>query len=251
MRASESICLLFLASFVLLGLIRPIRKDQRLRVVVFGITGFLLIWTGTMLPFLRDWIPALILLLVYWQGGNFFSRPHTGLQDFLESMEEKYFSKWTLPFHMYWEIAYFFCYPLVPGAVAVLYALDLRNEVNFFWTVVLPPTLICHLIVSFYQTYPPWKFRQFETIGSVRKLNFLVLEHASIQLNTFPSAHVAASIAAALAILHLHWIAGIVVLFFALSIMVSTVVGRYHYGADALFGFFLAVGWYGAALLFL
>jgi membrane-associated phospholipid phosphatase len=152
--------------------------------------------------------------------------------------------------NLYWEIAYFFCYPLVPGAIAVLYALNLRSSVDFFWTVVLPPTFLCHLIVSFYQTHPPWKFLDCATqFGKIRRLNFLVIRHASIQLNTFPSAHVAASMAVAFAMLSLHLLTGLIFLFLAISITAATVLGRYHYSADALLGFLLALGWFGIAAL--
>lgn len=256
MRASETICLLFLGLFILLGLIRPLSFQKRLRVIGFGIAGLLLIWAGSFHIVARDWVPSLILLFVYWQGGSFFSQPHEKLQAYLKRFDEVFLAKWPKFNHstphtsnLYWEIAYFFCYPLVPGAIAVLYALNLRSSVDFFWTVVLPPTFLCHLIVSFYQTYPPWKFHQPRPYGGVRGLNFLVLRHASIQLNTFPSAHVAAAMSAAFAMLYLHPFAGVIFLFLAISITASTVIGRYHYSADALLGFLLALGWYGIATL--
>lgn len=261
MRISEAICVSFLSLFVLLALVRSLSTRMRLRVIGIGFAGMLLLWVGILAPLLRDWIPAVILLLVYWQGGSFFSGAHERLQTYLRRFDEKYFRNFTEDaeiknnswlhrgLRLYWEIAYFFCYPLVPGAIAVLYFLGLREDVDFFWTVVLPPTFLCHLIVSFYQTHPPWKFWDLQTRGAVRQLNFLVLRHASIQINTFPSAHVAASMAAAFAVLHLHLIAGITLFFLAISITASTVIGRYHYGADAVFGFFLALAWYTLAIL--
>ena len=257
MRVSETICLLFLCLFIVQGLVRPLSASLRLRVIGIGFTGIGLIWMGTVLHWVRDWIPALILLFVYWQGGSFFSGAHEKLQTYLQRFDQKYFSFFNgsegqnknSVTALYWEIAYFFCYPLVPGAIVLLYLLDLRSDVDFFWTVVLPPTLLCHLIVSFYQTHPPWKFQDAPGGGAVRNLNFLVIRHASIQLNTFPSAHVAASMAAAFAMLHLHWIAGLVLFAVGLSVTFSTVIGRYHYCADAVFGFLLALAWYGIVLM--
>ena len=261
MRVSDSICVLFLGLFILLALIRPIEVRKRVRVLGLGIAGILLIWAGTILPALSDWAPCVVLLFVYWQGGSFFSRPHEKLQAYLHRFDELFLANWPrlnykTPIRdrdsvtLFWEIAYFFCYPLVPGAIAVLYALNMHGAVNFFWSVVLPPTFICHLIVSFYQTYPPWKFHETgQSIGGIRGLNFLVLRHASIQLNTFPSAHVAASMAAAFAMLYLHPLTGAIFLFFAISITGSTVIGRYHYSADAVLGFFLALCWFGLVVL--
>lgn len=216
--------------------------------VALAIGGMFLIWLGTIVTILRDWIPAVLMLFVYWQGGSFFSKTNEKLQAYLERFDERFWPHLPVRVNLFWELAYFFCYPLVPGAIAILYALNLQNHVDFFWTVVLPPTFLCHMIVSFYQTYPPWKFQDVSLSGPLRKLNFLVIRHASISVNTFPSAHVAASIALAFAMMHLHWIAGLVFLFLAISITLSTVIGRYHYAADAVLGFFLALGWYGIAV---
>ena len=249
MRISEAICVIFLCIFLAQGLFRSLKPAVRLRIIGLGIAGMTLIWLGMVVPVLRDWVPAILLLFVYWQGGSFFTQPNQRLQAYLQRCEEQYFSRLPLACNLYWEVAYFFCYPLVPGAVAVLYSLELQQDVDFFWTVVLPPTMLCHLVVSFYQTYPPWKFLQNGPGGIVRRLNFLVIRHASIQLNTFPSAHVAASMAAAFAMLHLSVLAGIVFLFLAISITASTVIGRYHYGADAVYGIFLALGWFAIVLL--
>ena len=76
--------------------------------------------------------------------------------------------------------------------------------------------------------------------SKMRVLNLWILRHASIQVNTFPSAHVAATIGASLALLRLVPLAGLVFLWVSMSIAVGAVVGRYHYAADALIGAGLA-----------
>jgi undecaprenyl-diphosphatase len=63
-----------------------------------------------------------------------------------------------------------------------------------------------------------------------------VLDRASVQWNTFPSGHAAASLAAALAVGADMPIAGMAIASIAISIAVGSVVGRYHYAADALTG---------------
>jgi hypothetical protein len=244
MRTSEWISLLFLALFTLLALIRHLPIKNRVIIVALGISGIALLWLGIHQIQIRDWVPTILMVIVYWQGGRFFSNPHKKLQDYLEKFEKNFsFLDRKRP-HLYWEIAYFLCYPMVPGAVATLYALDLTSRIDFFWTIVLAPTFLCHLIVSFYQSLPPWKYRNLTVEGFSRKMNFLVIRHASIQINTFPSAHVAASMAVAFAMMHLSLIAGLVFLFIGLSITIATVVGRYHYAADAVWGVVLAAGWY-------
>jgi membrane-associated phospholipid phosphatase len=71
-------------------------------------------------------------------------------------------------------------------------------------------------------------------------LNLFIVKTASIRLNTFPSAHVAVSVAAGLVLLRLAPLAGIIYLWLSLSIAVGAVVGRYHYALDAFTGAALA-----------
>ena len=63
-----------------------------------------------------------------------------------------------------------------------------------------------------------------------------VLNRASVQWNTFPSGHTAASAATALAIASDSPVAGFAFAAIAVSIAAGSVVGRYHYAADAITG---------------
>jgi membrane-associated phospholipid phosphatase len=71
-------------------------------------------------------------------------------------------------------------------------------------------------------------------VTKVGRLNHGILRQASIQAITFPSGHVASSVAVALVLLRLEPWAGLIFLWIALSIAVATVVGGYHYAADVL-----------------
>jgi membrane-associated phospholipid phosphatase len=71
-------------------------------------------------------------------------------------------------------------------------------------------------------------------------LNLFIVRTASIRWNTFPSAHVAVSMAAGLALLRLAPVVGVIYLWLTLSISVGAVVGRYHYALDAFTGAALA-----------
>jgi membrane-associated phospholipid phosphatase len=68
-----------------------------------------------------------------------------------------------------------------------------------------------------------------------------VLGIASVQLNTFPSGHVAAALATAFAVYACLPSAGLSLGLLALAITAGSVVGRYHYAADALAGAALAL----------
>ena len=72
-------------------------------------------------------------------------------------------------------------------------------------------------------------------------LNHWILRRASVKAITFPSAHVASALAAALVLLLLKPWVGVIFLGAALSIVVATVVGGYHYAADVLLAVMAAI----------
>ena len=113
----------------------------------------------------------------------------------------------------------------------------------------LPPAYLCYAMIPFLPTLPPWALDRGRTAGGVRAANFFILRHLSIKANTFPSAHVAASIAAALALLQFVPFAGFIFLWIAISIAISTVTGRYHYALDAVAGAALAAATFAVTRL--
>jgi PAP2 superfamily protein len=250
MRTSECVSIAFLTLFLFLSLVRRLPLRNRISVIVLSLIGFALLCIGLRYPPLRDWIPVLLMLIIYWQGGAFYTATNKKLQQYLEQFETKVSFLQKIPLHDFWEAAYFLCYPLVPAAVLALKLLHQSLQMDFFWMTVLPPTYTCHVIVSFFPTLPPWRSQSMPEFNRIsRKLNWLVVQHLSNRINTFPSAHVTASIAIALAMLHLHLIAGLIFLFLAMSITLSTIVGRYHYTADAFWGMVLALIWFIATLI--
>jgi hypothetical protein len=201
---------------------------------------------------IRDCLPAALLLMAYWQGGQFFIKPDVALQRELERLDERFVSPalTALARHRlagvvvtYFELAYLLCYVTVPGALGILYALRQARHADEFWSIVLPASYICYALLPFFQTLPPRTLAGRELLppGPVRRFNLLVLRHGSIQVNTFPSAHVAASLACSLALLTIAPWAGLAMLWVAMSIAAGAVIGRYHYLADAITGAAVAV----------
>ena len=62
------------------------------------------------------------------------------------------------------------------------------------------------------------------------------MKNATTGVNTFPSGHVAVTLAVALGVISSLPLVGAMMLFFAGSISVACVVGRYHYAVDVLAG---------------
>ncbi len=267
MRAAESISLVFYV-FLLLVLLRPGQR-RRLRAALLGLSGCGLVaaaqfapgWLGPDISSrVRDWLPCLFILIAYWQAGEFFEKPNHGLQARLLDFDVRVFSwlrrrwpglgrrRWLAD---YFEVAYLFCYPLIPLGVAVLYAGGLSSHSDPYWALVLPSAYLCYGLLPFAQTLPP---RSLEAEQSppqswIRNLNLNVLHHGSIQVNTFPSAHVSAATAASLALFPVLPVAGGVFLWIAFSIAVGAVAGRYHYALDALLGAAIALGVFVARVL--
>ena len=78
-------------------------------------------------------------------------------------------------------------------------------------------------------------------LRGVRRLNQLIARRASIQANTIPSGHAAGALAAALVVMSVEPGIGVLFLVLALSIVVASVLGRYHYAVDSLLGILVAV----------
>ena len=250
MRFYEWISLAFFAAFGALAWVRwlPIRRRAVITgIAVAGIGGIL----GVRFTAIRDWLPLGFIPLAYWQTGQFVLPIHQSFQSRLEAFDRKYLRTGVPPLMWMFELAYLFCYPLVPLGLVALYISGMGRFAEEFWNVVLPPAYVCYATFPFVQTLPP---RTIERdlpwqphATPLRKLNLLVLRHISIQANTFPSGHVAASLAVALELLAHTTAAGLVFLALALLIAAGAFFGRYHYGIDVLLGALLAVISFGVS----
>ncbi len=143
------------------------------------------------------------------------------------------------------EFAYLLCYPLVPCGLAALYLTGMGRFAEEFWNVVIPPAYLCYATFPFVRTLPPraienavvWQPQQ----SRLRTLNLFLVRHVTTQANTFPSGHVAASLAIALELTRLAPAVGAIFLCFAIGIAAGAFIGRYHYAVDVLLGAGLAV----------
>lgn len=261
MRVAESINLVFFLFLSGLAAFRPLPLNRRVKAVATGVAGIAVIWAAQYLgmflkpnvvSIVRDWLPSPLILMVYWQAGQFFVQPRQDLQEWLMKYDRRFvypLLRWLAggPVRAatatYLELSYLFCYPLVPAGLATLYLVHQQAYADRFWTIVLPPSYFCYIMVAFFQTLPP---RALEPPPDhargvpVRSLNLMILQHGSIHANTFPSAHVAASVAVALALFHVAPWAGLLFLWIAVSVALGAVIGRYHYVADAFWGAILA-----------
>jgi hypothetical protein len=203
--------------------------------------------TGLIATIVRDWIPLIYLLFGYWLPAYLVTRWNPRLERVLLEVDRRLFGANGLPTFAdraprylveYLEAAYLFCYPLVPIGFAWLLIAGYRQGVDRFWTAVLLASFVCYGLLPWLPTRTPRAIEPAPSRvrSSIRTLNLLILNRTSVQLNTFPSGHVAASLATALAVGAYLPFAGLVLGFMALGIALGSVAGRYHYAADAISG---------------
>ena len=209
----------------------------------------------------RDWHPALLMLLAYRESGLFIKADPAHRLDHLfiswdQAILHSRWVEWALDacapwLQHYLEIFYLLCYPLVPLGFAALYLMRASivaqreprgRAVMFdkFWTAVLLATLFCYAVYPAFPLTPPrvlFNDVPGPTVSPLlRHMNLWLLDRLSVQVCLFPSAHAAAVTATALAVRAYRPRLGILFCVAALSVAVATVYGRYHYAADAVAG---------------
>ena len=259
MRPGETISVATFFCFIVLGWLCRLERKRQYQIVGLGLLGTAVVLFERILslPFpktaavMGDWLPAILILVAYWQSGRFFKAPNEKLQAWLEQFDRQWLGGLLSRWESYWsaswvgtyfELAYLLCYALIPLGVAVLYLAHRRPVVNVYWATVLPATFLCYLVIPFSPTIPPRLLHRCThyPLSAIRSVNLFVLRHASIQLNTFPSAHVASTVGASLVLLWTVPAAGAVFLLVSLSIAAGAVLGRYHYLPDAILGALLS-----------
>lgn len=254
MRFPEYINLLFFSFFILFAWLRPISTRRRITTTTLGVIGltltFVSIFAEQIFPgvasILRDWLPAPLMPMVYWQAGCFTRVPNERFQNLLHEIDEKWFRPLMIrlaPHRSYqWiattlELAYLSCYVLVPFGLAAMYITKIERYATEYWTVVLAATYPCYALTAFVQTLPPRVLSNDTmrpTSGEIRTFNLWIVRHASIHFNTFPSAHVTATLAGSLVLLRYTPVVGLLFLVISLGIAMGAVTGRYHYAADVI-----------------
>ena len=98
------------------------------------------------------------------------------------------------------ELAYLFCYPLVPLSFTIVWFEGGSMDVERFWLAVLLSGYACYVTLPWLVSRPPRARQQHGARGGIRHLNAHVLARWSHQFNTFPSGHVAVAAAAAIGV---------------------------------------------------
>ncbi|MEO8256217.1 MAG: phosphatase PAP2 family protein [Acidobacteriota bacterium] len=251
MRSSEWIAFLYFLYLAIVCWLRPVARSRRLLITGVSVAVAAAVQIGAAAPLLiRDWAPLLYVTVAYFLTGRLFVRPSEKLEAWLMSWDHRLlgdptrrFAHWPGWFVGYLDVVYMFCFLLLPGGFAALVAFGHAAQANHYWTMVLAADLGAFAPLSVFQTRPPWALEPPPVLPdkTVQRLAAYMVRHATIGVNTFPSGHVAVSLAAALAVAHSMPLTGGALLILAASVSLACSVGRYHYLVDVAAGALLAV----------
>jgi membrane-associated phospholipid phosphatase len=252
MRSSEWVALVYFAALAMLAWIRPLPASRRIQVAIAGVlSAAAIVFIARNGPLVvRDWTPALWVLVGYYVSGRFFVRPSEAMERWLQDWDRRIlgdpttrFAAWPPFLLAYLEVVYVGCFLLVPAGFAVLVATGRAALADRYWTMVVAAELGSFAPLSIFQTRPPWLLERPPTLPHVDVHRFAarMVELFTIRANTFPSGHVAGSLAVGLALVGVVPAAAAVFLILAASIALACVVGRYHYVVDLIAGAALAL----------
>ena len=173
MRKAEWLSLIAFSFFIIASCWRSLSTQRRVAIAVNGATGLLLITTvqfadqlfpSVAVSLIHDWLPALLMPMVYWQAGWFSGRVNQNFQKRLQRLDQKLLGSWmwsraAKPSYRWvaaaLELAYVSCYVLVPMGLAVLYLAGLQRHSTEYWSVTLLATYPCYVFTAFFPTHPP------------------------------------------------------------------------------------------------
>jgi membrane-associated phospholipid phosphatase len=260
MRSSEIVVLAYFTYLAGAAWRARVPAARRWRVIAIAafIIGFVfavaLVAGGPTTAVFRDWLPVTYTLIGYWLPVLLTRAPHLRIEQWLLALDDRLLTRtgvWSRieraprAWLEYFELSYILCYPLVPAAFACFYLGGGFEHTDRFWTAVLLSVYPCYGLLPWLPTRAP---RSLEGPGvfdrrrlTTRRLNLHVLRHGSNSWNTFPSGHAAGGVSAALSVMLEMPLVGAALLLLAVSIMIGSVLGRYHYAADALAGAVMAI----------
>lgn len=252
LRSWEIASVVFFAYTVAAALaVSALPRRQRMQALSGAGAGFALTLLSIGLPaapVLHEWlIPPLLLLLAYWASGRLFVAPMPAAERALMGLDRALgipsltagAPRWAAELL---EFAYAGVYPLIPVALILSIFFVPGHDPDRFWAVILVTDYVCFGVLPWVQTRPPRALEAGDPWRSgFRPVNLGLLSAASIHVNTFPSGHAAEALAAALLVVTAPLPMVIWMFLAALAISAGAVGGRYHYAADALLGWCVAL----------
>jgi hypothetical protein len=241
----EALVIGYLAFFVVAApFARAARRKQVRTALGAALLAVAVYMVASVFPLeVRLWLPFLYIPLGYWipvalvpstRGGAFeawLRRTDQAVRDEI-GITPRWLTAWL-------ELGYLACFPAVPIAFAVVWTAGSHGDVARYWLAVLTSGYACYITLPWLVSRPPRLVDgdaagvALTTLGS---LNRFVLGRVSHSLNTFPSGHVAVTVAAAIVAGKIWPASGVVLGAVAAAVALGAFAGRYHYFADVVLG---------------
>ena len=258
----------YVVYLAVVGFARPLPRANRVRLTAWGVGLLILVGGLVMAPawplawIVRDAAPVLYIFICYHASGALFTAPQPVMEARFAAFDARIQRVLGMPASVAraprvvlecLEAAYFGCYVALPAGYLALALAGHWEWTDRYWSVVLLAELACYAMLPWIRTRAPWSIEAPGPIDgrevALRRLNRFVIRHASIQVNTCPSAHTAGALAAALAITPVMPLAGALLLLLAAGIVAAIIAGRYHFAGDAVAAVVTTLAvWAGAVL---
>jgi len=258
LRRSEWVLVLYFTYTALLTIHFSLSFFHRAAAVTIPTLLMLLAYVDSFQPrfatsVVRDWLPAPLILLAYWQL-DWFAQPA-----YLRELERWWLGLDRTILYQYGvqagvelfgpviptilEIAYILVYAIPPLSIAALYLCHRRKQVDAFLFPFLLGVLLCYAQFPFWPSEPPravFPGQDMPTFQTpIRVFSLWIVGNYGIHTSVFPSAHVSGAVAAALGMAHLVPRRRLLVsayFAYAALVAIATIYGRYHYAVDAIAG---------------
>ena len=247
MWTSERIAVAYFAYLAAVCWLRPLPARRRIAIVAIGaleIAAIVAVMrSGPMM--LRQWAPVATILIGYYASGLLFVAPSPGIEAWLRRWDVRLlgdpatrFAAWPRWLIASLEIGYMGCFVLIGAGFLLLVSSGHASSADRYWSLVVGAEFGSFAALAFIQTRPPWALERKPVLADrrVHDLATHMVQTFTTRANTFPSGHVAGSLAVAIAVAEVLPAAGAVLALLALFIAVATIVGRYHYCVDAIAG---------------
>jgi membrane-associated phospholipid phosphatase len=244
---TEKIALAYFVYLAVACWLRALPVGRRVFVTTVALAMIVVIRgvAGADIQVLREWAPFGYIGVGYYLSGSLFVAPSLAMEGWLMEWDRrllgdptKRFAKWPRPLIAFLELTYVGCFLVLVVGYGILAATGRRSMADMYWTLVTGAEFGSFAPLAFIQTRPPWAIEKKPVLAdrAVHEFAAHVTERFTIRVNTFPSGHVAVSLAVALAVGMAMPLAGMVLLALAGAIALATVVGRYHYVVDVIAG---------------
>ena len=250
----ERVVVVYLIFFAVIAPFAKVERRRRFRTLLVAAACAIVVYiTSRTLPTgARLGLPFLYLPLGYWIPVPLVPAARGGAFESWLSRSDEPFRQIAVALPRWLantlEAAYLACFPLVPIAFAAVWFAGSSADVARFWTAVLTAGYACYVTLPWLVSRPP-RFVDALAAGrppsSLSQANVFVLGRVSHHLNTFPSGHVAVSIAAAISAGAVWPLAGVVLGVIAAGVALGAVTGRYHYLVDVMLGVVIGIGAWG------